>query len=68
MIKRFIYKHLPATDGSFPCSKLLRKIRSSVGKHLFDSCGDNINIDKNANFGNGRGDCYREQFRIGHKL
>lgn len=30
-------------------------MRSSVGKHLFDSCGDNINIEKNANFGNGMG-------------
>lgn len=59
---RFIYlfiylsilKHLPATDGKYPCSGQIRRMRSSVGKHLFDSCGDKINIEKNANFGNGR--------------
>lgn len=51
----FFLKYLPATDGSFPCSKLVRKCRSSVGKHLFDSCGEYVNIEKNADFGTGRG-------------
>lgn len=50
-----IFKHLPATDGYYPFSKIIRKIRSSVGKCLFDHCGTNINIEQGANFGNGRG-------------
>lgn len=51
----FFLKYLPATDSNFPCSKLVRKWRSSVGKYLFDSCGKNVNIEKNADFGMGRG-------------
>lgn len=30
-------------------------MRSSVGKKLFDKCGKNINIEKGADFGTGRG-------------
>lgn len=48
-------KYLPATDGSFPCSNLVRKCRSAVGKHLFDSCGECVNIERNADFGTGKG-------------
>ena len=48
-------KHLPATDGRYPLAALIRRWRSSVGKHLFDSCGVNVNIEKGANFGFGRG-------------
>lgn len=48
-------KHLPATDNSCSASVIIRKIRSSMGKYLFDSCGKNINIEKGANFGTGKG-------------
>ena len=55
----FIYvvllKHLPSTDNHYAVSKIIKKIRSSVGKWLFDNCGTNINIEQGANFGNGRG-------------
>lgn len=48
-------KHLPATDNSIPFSSFIRKFRSSVGKVLFEGCGKNINIEKNADFGTGKG-------------
>lgn len=46
---------MPATDKGSKLFKLIRRIRSSVGKHLFDKCGTNINIEKGADFGTGRG-------------
>ena len=49
------FKHLPATDNGYAFSKMIRKMRSSVGLHLFDSCGSNINIEKDADFGSGQG-------------
>lgn len=48
-------KHLPATDNGYPVSMIIKKMRSSVGKHLFDRCGTNINIEKGADFGSGKG-------------
>ncbi len=48
-------QHLPATDGRYPLSKMVRRMRSSVGKRLFDNCGINVNIEKGANFGSGKG-------------
>ena len=48
-------KHLPATDNGYPVSMIIKKMRSSVGKHLFDRCGRNINIEKGADFGSGDG-------------
>lgn len=48
-------KHLPSTDGSYPFSKVIRKLRSSVGRFLFDKCGNNINIERGAEFGMGKG-------------
>ena len=59
----FIYKifcaHLPATDGRL-YSRWIRKFRSGVASHLFDSCGKNANIEKGADFGSG------ESFTIGN--
>ena len=34
---------------------VIKKMRSSVGKQLFDRCGTNINIEKGADFGSGKG-------------
>lgn len=48
-------KHLPATNGNIPMHTFIRRIRSSVGKYLFDKCGKNINIEKGADFGKGDG-------------
>ena len=50
-----ILKHLPATNGGFPGRGVVRMMRSSVGKHLFDKCGKDINIEKGADFGKGDG-------------
>lgn len=48
-------KHLPATDNGYSVAGVIRKLRSAVGKHLFDTCGSNINIEKGADFGSGKG-------------
>lgn len=49
------FKHLPATNGNYPMRSIIRRMRSSVGKYLFDKCGNNINIEKGADFGKGNG-------------
>ena len=46
--------HLPPTDSSFPFRKVIRAIRSSIARCLFDKCGKVVNIEKGANFGTGR--------------
>lgn len=46
-----LLQHLPVSSGTF---SMIRRIRSAVGKCLFDKCGTNINIEKKANFGTGR--------------
>ena len=51
----FFLKYLPATDNSYSASKIIKKIRSFVGIYLFDKCGVNINIEKGADFGTGKG-------------
>lgn len=48
-------KHLPATNGTFPMRSVVRRLRSFVGKYLFDKCGSNINIERGADFGKGNG-------------
>lgn len=40
------FKHLPATNGNYPMRSIIRRMRSSVGKYLFDKCGNSINIEK----------------------
>lgn len=49
----FFLQYLPATNNRY--LKVIRTLRSSVGKIIFDSCGYNLNIEKRANFGTGKG-------------
>lgn len=51
----FFLRYLPATDNAYRVFSIFRKLRSFVGKYVFDSCGTNINIEKKANFGTGKG-------------
>ena len=55
----FIYlltaKGLPPTDNGLRLSVLIRKFRSHIGGKLLDSHGKNINIEKGADFGTGKG-------------
>lgn len=51
----FVLKHLPATDNAYRVFKLIRRMRSWVGKVLFDACGMNVNIERGADFGTGQG-------------
>ena len=46
---------LPATNNSFKLSKIIRLWRSIIGGGILDKHGKGINIEKNANFGLGKG-------------
>jgi maltose O-acetyltransferase len=48
-----ILKYLPATNNRY--FKIVKPVRSVVGKYAFDFCGKNINIERGANFGTGKG-------------
>ena len=44
-------KHLPASTS--PMTHWARTIRRAVCRHLFDYCGENVNVEKGANFATG---------------
>src|SRR5690554_2660788 len=46
-------KHLPSTNNRY--IRLPKILRYWVAKPLFDSCGVNVNIEKGADFGTGKG-------------
>lgn len=48
-------KHLPSTDNGLAMSKIIRCFRRFVAKMCFDYCGKNVNLEKGADFGSGRG-------------
>jgi len=48
-----VLRYLPETNNTY--FKFIRPIRSGIGKKLFDSAGINVNIEKGANFGTGKG-------------
>lgn len=55
----FLYKSffqlLPATDNSLRIGKLIRKLRSTIAGFCLDKHGRNINVERKADFGSGRG-------------
>lgn len=50
----FFLAYLPSTDNLYKYSFFIRKVRSFVGRFIFDSCGRDINIERKANFGTGK--------------
>ncbi|MBO4498702.1 MAG: acetyltransferase [Bacteroidaceae bacterium] len=50
-----LLRHLPATNNGSAMLRPVRRMRSWVGNKVFDSCGDNVNIERGAYFGNGSG-------------
>lgn len=48
-----ILQYLPASDNRY--LGFIKKLRSSIGRLVFDNCGTNICIEKKANFGLGSG-------------
>ena len=50
-----LLRWLPPTDNSMPGMKLVRIVRSFVGKHCLDYSGKNVNIEHMADFGIGVG-------------
>ena len=48
-------KHLPATNNTLWISRCIQKIRLRIVRKVFDYCGENVNIEKGADFGTGCG-------------
>lgn len=46
---------MPATDNSIRVGKLIRKFRSSIAGACLETHGRNINVERKADFGTGRG-------------
>lgn len=55
IIYKLILAHLPNSERGNWISLIIRKLSGSVGKVLFDYCGSNVNIEKGADFGTGKG-------------
>ena len=55
IIYKFFLVWLPSTNNSFFVSNWIRRIRSGVAAGCFDKHGQNINVEKNADFGKGEG-------------
>ena len=49
-------KHLPASTSSM--THWTRKIRRAICRPIFDYCGENVNVEKGANFSTGGGYFY----------
>ena len=49
---RFFFKHMP--KSSTPFGVISKKCRYHICKHLFSSCGKDVNIECGADFGSGR--------------
>lgn len=47
-----LIKHLPETNNRY--LKIFRSIRSFIASRIISKCGENINIEKGANFGTGK--------------
>lgn len=50
-------KHLPASTSSL--THWTRIIRGLICRHIFDFCGNDVNVEKGANFSTGGGDYHR---------
>lgn len=48
-------KYLPPTNNRLIFSKCIQVIRRASARNLFDRCGENVNIERNADFGSGKG-------------
>ena len=48
-------RYLPPTNNKLIFSKYIQVIRRISARNLFDHCGENVNIERNADFGSGRG-------------
>lgn len=47
-------RYLPASTS--PMTRCARKIRRLICRHIFDKCGENVNVERGANFANGGGE------------
>lgn len=50
-----IAQWLPATDNALLISKYIRRFRSFIGSKCLNKAGQNINIERNSDFGTGGG-------------
>lgn len=55
LLYKSFFQFLPATDNSLRVGKLIRRLRSAIAGHCLDKHGKNINVERKADFGMGRG-------------
>ena len=55
IIYYLLFKHLPATNNDMVMSRVIRNLRRMATKNCFDYCGENVNVEKDADFGTGKG-------------
>lgn len=55
IVYKLLIQYLPCTNGEQFYMRYVRKFRSWWAGHLFDKCGDNVNIERGADFGTGAG-------------
>lgn len=55
ILYKCFFAWLPATNNTFKINRLIRLFRSTIGGGVLDFHGKSINIEKNANFGFGKG-------------
>ena len=55
LLYKLICQYMPRTDNSLIFFKIFRVLRSTCASKLFDASGTNINVEKGADFGSGRG-------------
>lgn len=55
LLYKLICQYMPRTDNSLFFFKIFRVLRSACASKLFDASGVNINVEKGADFGSGRG-------------
>lgn len=48
-------RFLPVTNNGLKLSRVIRTIRRFTACSLFDYCGENVNIERKADFGSGKG-------------
>lgn len=58
-----VLRYLPAWTNKY--TKWCKKLRYHCCKNLFDCCGIDVNVEKGANFGTGKGICIGDNSGIG---
>lgn len=60
-----LLRYLPATDRRLPGGGWLRRLRSGIAGRCLDGAGRNVNVERMADFGAGRGITLGDDFGLG---